>query len=110
MIMTVARIHPVYAPPADVKQRCPALSRVSKLSAHTVNMSLLQNPAAAGEPACLEDIRKQMRDEELSAFEREEMKSMQVMNGHATSSVAPEPKKLLEQKTNTAGCSPTAIL
>lgn len=38
----------------------------------------------------LEDIRKQMRDDELSAFEREEMESIQVMNGHATSSYHPD--------------------
>lgn len=38
----------------------------------------------------LEDIRKQMRDEELSAFEREEMENMQAMNGHAASSYHPD--------------------
>lgn len=42
----------------------------------------------------LEDIRKQMRDDELSAFEREEMENMQAMNGHATSSYNPDKNEI----------------
>ena len=42
----------------------------------------------------LEDIRKQMRDDELSAFEREEMENMQAMNGHATSPYNPDKNEI----------------